>query len=89
MGRDSEAESNPLATKQFGLGQRRFHRIVLKVRRIAVFVENALHHHPDFGARAFAKRPIDAGAFFDLADQLRCDQFGLCIATWASCSKRG
>jgi len=63
------AKSNPLRTEQFGLHEYRLHRFLLQIRRVAVFVQNPLHHHLDPGAGAFAQRPVDGHALADLGDE--------------------
>ena len=54
-------------------------RVLLEVGWVAVFVEDALHHHFDFGAGALAQGPVDGHAFLDLRDELRGDDLQLLI----------
>lgn len=51
--------SHPLRTQQFRLHQHRLNRILLKIRRVAVFIQDALHHHLDLRPGAFAESPVD------------------------------
>ena len=45
--------SHPLRTKQLGLHEHGLHGLLLQVGWIAVFIEDALHHHLDSCTRAF------------------------------------
>ena len=55
-------DSHPLRAQQLRLCQHRLHRFFLQVRRVAVFVQDALHHHFNFRAGAFAEGPVDGHA---------------------------
>ena len=53
---------------------------VLKVGRIAVFVQDPLHDDPDLGPGTFAEGPVDRGTLADLGDEFGCDDPELVIA---------
>ena len=64
----------PLRTQQLRLRQNRLHRRFLKVRRVAGFVQYALHHHLDLGADA---EGLNEGAVVVVqvfTDEQRCQQ---------------
>ena len=55
--------------------------LVFLVREwLAVFVQDAFHHDFDFGAGAFAERPVNGHALLHLGDQLRRDESELGVA---------
>ena len=61
--------SNPVSAQQLGLVQDSLHGLFLKVGRVAVFVQDALHHHFDLGTGAFAESPVDGDALLHLSDE--------------------
>jgi len=50
--------SNPLRAQQLCLREDRLYSLLLQVGRVAVFVQDALHHDFDLGTGAFAERPV-------------------------------
>ena len=48
--------SHPLRTEQLCLLEHGLHRLVLQVRRITVFVQDALHHQANLCLRPFPQR---------------------------------
>src|SRR6266566_1295843 len=53
------ASGGPLGAEQFRLLQHSLRGLLLFVRRIAVFAEDALHRDADFRADGFALKPVN------------------------------
>ena len=53
---------------------------VLQIGWVAVFSEDAFNQNFDFGAGAFAERPVDGDAFADLGDKFGRDHFEVVFA---------
>ena len=49
--------------------EHRLHRFLLQVRRVAVFVQEAFHHHANLRPRTCTQRPVDGHVFADLGDE--------------------
>ena len=60
--------SHPLRAQQLRLREHGLHGLLLQVRRVAVFVQDATHHHADLRPRALAKIPVDGHALLHLGD---------------------
>ena len=50
---------NPICAEQFSLHEDCSHGFLLEVGWVSVFVEDALHHHPDLGAGSFPEGPVN------------------------------
>lgn len=72
--------SHPLSTKQLRLHQHRLHRLFLQVRRVAVFVQDALHHDANLRAGAFPQGPVDGHTLARLGDEFGGDDFEFVVA---------
>ena len=60
--------SNPLRAQQLCLREDRLYGFRLQVGRVAVFVQDALHHDFDLGTGAFAEGPVDGHALPHFGD---------------------
>ena len=60
--------SNPLRAQQLCLREDRLYGLLLQVGRVAVFVQDALHHDFDLGTSAFAEGPVDGHALPHFGD---------------------
>src|SRR5664279_4105717 len=72
--------SNPLRAQQLCLREDRLHGFLLQVGRVAVFVQDALHHDFDRGTGAFAERPVAGHALADFRDEFGGDDFEFVVA---------
>ncbi len=57
---------SPVGAEEFGLGENGFGGFFFQVWRVAVFSQDAFHHHFDSGTGAFADGPVDGDALADL-----------------------
>ena len=69
--------SHPFITEQLRLRKHGLYRLLLQIRRIAVEVKDALHHHLALRPRAFAQRPVDGYALLHQGNLLRREQLEL------------
>src|ERR1035441_1486715 len=61
--------SNPLRAQQLCLREDCLYGFLLQVRRVAVFVQDALHHDFDLGTGAFAEGPVYGHALPHFGDR--------------------
>lgn len=69
--------SETVSTEQFGLLEHRLDRFVLQVRRVAVFIQDALHHDPKFCPRTFSEIPVNTPALASWVISLATVALGL------------
>ena len=67
---NKSAGSRPIAAKQLRLLQGCLRRLLLLVRGITVFAEDATHDDADLGLGGFAELPINHHAFADMGNQV-------------------
>jgi PAS domain S-box-containing protein len=79
-GQNPQDIDRPNRREQLRLRQHRLDGFILQVRRVAVLVQDAFHHHPNSGPGAFAQGPVDGHALAHLGDQLGGDDLELVVA---------